>query len=156
VQRFVGATGDIGKMLASNNKWAYNIVKQVGNYAESFDAHLTPLGFERASTAVEQGRSDVRPTDSLILEKGLRGKKRGEFSPAPSATSWGWWPPSHSSAGTWSRTRFTTSRPEESPAVSAISRKRASPMRDRETRSYAATAPARADSWGCSTPLRSS
>jgi general L-amino acid transport system substrate-binding protein len=47
IQRFVGATGDIGKMLGVDNKWAYNIVKQVGNYAESFEANLKPLGFER-------------------------------------------------------------------------------------------------------------
>jgi general L-amino acid transport system substrate-binding protein len=47
VQRFVGATGDIGKMLSLDNKWAHNIVKQVGNYAESSDANLKPLGFER-------------------------------------------------------------------------------------------------------------
>jgi general L-amino acid transport system substrate-binding protein len=47
IQRFVGASGDIGKMLGLDNKWAYNIVKQVGNYGESFDANLKPLGFER-------------------------------------------------------------------------------------------------------------
>jgi general L-amino acid transport system substrate-binding protein len=47
VQRFVGATGDLGKMLGLDNRWAVNIVKQVGNYAESFDANLKPLGFER-------------------------------------------------------------------------------------------------------------
>jgi general L-amino acid transport system substrate-binding protein len=47
IQRFVGATGDIGKMLALDNRWAVNIVKQVGNYGESFDANLKPLGFER-------------------------------------------------------------------------------------------------------------
>jgi general L-amino acid transport system substrate-binding protein len=47
IQRFVGATGDIGKMLGLDNKWALNIVRQVGNYGESFDANLTPLGFER-------------------------------------------------------------------------------------------------------------
>jgi general L-amino acid transport system substrate-binding protein len=47
IQRFVGATGDIGKMLTIDNKWALNIVKQVGNYGESFDANLRPLGFER-------------------------------------------------------------------------------------------------------------
>jgi general L-amino acid transport system substrate-binding protein len=47
IQRFVGATGDIGKMLSIDNKWALNIVKQVGNYGESFDANLKPLGFER-------------------------------------------------------------------------------------------------------------
>jgi general L-amino acid transport system substrate-binding protein len=47
IQRFVGATGDIGKGLGLDNRWAYNIVKQVGNYGESFDRNLTPLGFER-------------------------------------------------------------------------------------------------------------
>ena len=47
VQRFVGASGDLGKALGIDNKWAYNIVKQVGNYGESFDANLKPLGFER-------------------------------------------------------------------------------------------------------------
>ena len=47
IQRFVGATGDIGKMLGLDNRWAVNIVKQVGNYAESFDTHLKPLGFDR-------------------------------------------------------------------------------------------------------------
>jgi general L-amino acid transport system substrate-binding protein len=47
IQRFVGASGDIGKMLSLDNRWAYNIVKQVGNYGESFDANLKPLGFDR-------------------------------------------------------------------------------------------------------------
>ncbi|HYX65798.1 MAG TPA: amino acid ABC transporter substrate-binding protein [Burkholderiales bacterium] len=47
IQRFVGASGDIGKMLSLDNKWAYNIVRQVGNYGESFDTNLKPLGFER-------------------------------------------------------------------------------------------------------------
>ncbi|HET7365895.1 MAG TPA: amino acid ABC transporter substrate-binding protein [Burkholderiales bacterium] len=47
IQRFVGASGDIGKMMALDNRWAYNIVRQVGNYGESFDANLEPLGFER-------------------------------------------------------------------------------------------------------------
>ncbi len=47
VLRFVGASGDLGKMLGIDNKWALNIVKQVGNYGESFDANLKPLGFER-------------------------------------------------------------------------------------------------------------
>jgi general L-amino acid transport system substrate-binding protein len=47
IQRFVGATGDIGKMLGLDNRWAMHIVKQVGNYGESFDANLKSLGFER-------------------------------------------------------------------------------------------------------------
>jgi general L-amino acid transport system substrate-binding protein len=52
VQRFVGASGDLGKMLGLDNKWAYNIVRQVGNYGESFDANLKPLGFERGQNAL--------------------------------------------------------------------------------------------------------
>ena len=47
VQRFLGAKGDFGKLLRLDNRWAYNIVKQVGNYGESFERHLTPLGVER-------------------------------------------------------------------------------------------------------------
>ena len=52
VQRFVGASGDFGKMLGLDNRWAFNIVKQVGNYGESFDANLKPLGFERGHNAL--------------------------------------------------------------------------------------------------------
>jgi general L-amino acid transport system substrate-binding protein len=52
VQRFVGASGDLGKMLGLDNRWAFNIVKQVGNYAESFEANLKPLGFERGQNAL--------------------------------------------------------------------------------------------------------
>jgi general L-amino acid transport system substrate-binding protein len=47
VQRFVGAKGEFGKTLGLDNRWAYNIVKQVGNYGESFERHLAPLGLER-------------------------------------------------------------------------------------------------------------
>jgi general L-amino acid transport system substrate-binding protein len=47
IQRFVGANGDIGSMMGLDNRWAYEIVRQVGNYGESFDANLKPLGFER-------------------------------------------------------------------------------------------------------------
>jgi general L-amino acid transport system substrate-binding protein len=52
VQRFIGASGDLGKMLGLDNRWAYNIVKQVGNYGESFEANLKPLGFERGQNAL--------------------------------------------------------------------------------------------------------
>ena len=52
VQRFIGASGDIGKMLGLDNRWAFNIVKQVGNYGESFEANLKPLGFERGINAL--------------------------------------------------------------------------------------------------------
>ena len=47
VQRFAGASGEFGKMLGVDKRWAYNIIKHVGNYGESFARHLTPLGVDR-------------------------------------------------------------------------------------------------------------
>lgn len=47
IQRFVGATGGLGQMLGLDNKWAYNIIKQVGNYAEQYERNIVPLGIER-------------------------------------------------------------------------------------------------------------
>jgi len=50
VQRFLGVTGTLGKDLGLDNKWAYNIIKQVGNYGEIFERNVgvnTPLGLKR-------------------------------------------------------------------------------------------------------------
>lgn len=47
VQRFAGASGEFGKMLGVDKRWAYNIIKQVGNYGESFERNLIPLGVAR-------------------------------------------------------------------------------------------------------------
>ncbi|WP_291298338.1 amino acid ABC transporter substrate-binding protein [Elioraea sp.] len=47
IQRFVGAAGGLGQMLGLDNRWAYNIIKQVGNYGESFTRNVTPLGIQR-------------------------------------------------------------------------------------------------------------
>jgi general L-amino acid transport system substrate-binding protein len=50
IQRFLGVTPGFGKALGIDEKWAYNIVKQVGNYAEVFERNVgpkTPLKLER-------------------------------------------------------------------------------------------------------------
>jgi len=50
VLRFLGVTPGLGKALGLDEKWAYNIVKQVGNYGEIFDRNVglkTPLRLER-------------------------------------------------------------------------------------------------------------
>jgi general L-amino acid transport system substrate-binding protein len=47
VQRFVGKAGGFGKMLGLDADWAFKIVKQVGNYEESFSRNLKPLGIDR-------------------------------------------------------------------------------------------------------------
>jgi general L-amino acid transport system substrate-binding protein len=40
VQRILGTSDDMGKLLGIDKKWAYNIVKMVGNYGESFDRNV--------------------------------------------------------------------------------------------------------------------
>ncbi|HEX4236061.1 MAG TPA: amino acid ABC transporter substrate-binding protein [Caldimonas sp.] len=50
VQRFLGVSEDTGKLLGLDAAWAYRIVKQVGNYGESFERNLgpkTPIGLPR-------------------------------------------------------------------------------------------------------------
>lgn len=47
LQRFVGKSGGFGAMLGVNSDWAFQIVKQVGNYGESYDRNIKPLGIER-------------------------------------------------------------------------------------------------------------
>lgn len=42
IRRFLGLSGDLGKMMGLNNDWAYNIIKQVGNYGELYDQYLGP------------------------------------------------------------------------------------------------------------------
>ena len=55
VQRFLGVSAGNGKALGLDEKWAYNIVKKVGNYAEVFERNVgvdTPLGIERGLNAL--------------------------------------------------------------------------------------------------------
>ena len=42
IKRIMGTEGDVGKNLGLSSDWAYNIIKQVGNYGESFEAHVGP------------------------------------------------------------------------------------------------------------------
>ncbi|MBU0651419.1 MAG: amino acid ABC transporter substrate-binding protein [Proteobacteria bacterium] len=55
VQRFLGVTPGNGKALGLDEKWAYNIVKQVGNYGEIFERNVgknTPLKLQRGLNAL--------------------------------------------------------------------------------------------------------
>ena len=42
IKRLLGVEGNTGESLGLPNDWAYNIVKQVGNYAESYDRNVGP------------------------------------------------------------------------------------------------------------------
>ena len=55
VQRFLGTSGNMGELLRLENDWAYNIVKQVGNYGEVFERTVgtgSPLNIERGLNAL--------------------------------------------------------------------------------------------------------
>jgi len=55
VQRLLGVTGGLGKMLGVDDKFAYNIVKKVGNYGEAFERNVgsgSPLKLERGTNAL--------------------------------------------------------------------------------------------------------
>lgn len=55
VQRFLGVVPGNGKALGLDEKWAYNIVKLVGNYEEVFERNVgtkTPLALERGLNAL--------------------------------------------------------------------------------------------------------
>ncbi len=50
IQRILGVSGKIGEDLKLDKKWAYNILKQVGNYGESFERNVgkkSPLKISR-------------------------------------------------------------------------------------------------------------
>lgn len=54
LQRMLGTTPGMGKGMGVDDKWAYNIIKQVGNYGEVFDRSLganSPMKLERGLNA---------------------------------------------------------------------------------------------------------
>jgi len=46
-RRLLGLEGDMGKALGVDPKWAYNVIKQVGNLGEVWDRNITPMGVPR-------------------------------------------------------------------------------------------------------------
>lgn len=55
IKRFLGVTPGMGKALGLDERWAYNIIKQVGNYGEVFERNVgknTKLGLERGLNAL--------------------------------------------------------------------------------------------------------
>jgi general L-amino acid transport system substrate-binding protein len=54
-KRLLGVGDDLGQKLGLSPQWAYNAIKQVGNYGEIFDRHLGPgtrLGLSRGLNAL--------------------------------------------------------------------------------------------------------
>ena len=47
IRRLLGLEGDMGRALGIDNKWAYNVIKQVGNYGEIWDRNITVMAVPR-------------------------------------------------------------------------------------------------------------
>ncbi len=52
VRRLLGVEGDIGKALGLDNHWAYQAIKQVGNYGELYDRNILVMGLARGQNAL--------------------------------------------------------------------------------------------------------
>ena len=55
VQRLLGKSGDFGKLMGVDNAWAFTIIKQVGNYGESYERNVgmgSSLKLERGENAL--------------------------------------------------------------------------------------------------------
>ena len=55
VQRLLGVTGNFGKAMGLDDRWAFNAIKQVGNYGEIFERNVgqgSPLKLERGLNAL--------------------------------------------------------------------------------------------------------
>jgi general L-amino acid transport system substrate-binding protein len=65
IKRFLGVEGDLGNKLGLSDDWAYQIIKQVGNYAQIFDRNVgkdSPLSIERGLNALwNQGGIQYAP-----------------------------------------------------------------------------------------------
>jgi general L-amino acid transport system substrate-binding protein len=47
VQRLLGKSGDFGRAMGVDNDWAVRIIRQVGNFEESWERNITPMGVPR-------------------------------------------------------------------------------------------------------------
>jgi general L-amino acid transport system substrate-binding protein len=66
VRRMLGATPGIGRPLGLDDRWIFNVIRQVGNYGEVFERNLgggSPMGLPRGLNALwNQGGLMISPT----------------------------------------------------------------------------------------------
>lgn len=55
VKRLLGKEGEFGAAIGLSNDWAYQIIKQVGNYGQVFDANVGPS----TPLAISRGKNDL-------------------------------------------------------------------------------------------------
>jgi len=68
ITRFLGVTPGMGKALGLDDKWAYNIIKQVGNYGEIFERSVGP----NTPLKLERGLNDLWTRGGLMYSAAMR------------------------------------------------------------------------------------
>ncbi len=68
IMRFLGTTPGMGKALGLDDKWAYNIIKQVGNYGEIFERSVGP----NTPLKLERGLNDLWTRGGLMYSAAMR------------------------------------------------------------------------------------
>jgi general L-amino acid transport system substrate-binding protein len=68
IKRMLGVTEGNGKSLGLDEKWAYNIIKQVGNYGESFERNVG----KASALKLERGVNDLWTRGGLMYALPLR------------------------------------------------------------------------------------
>ena len=67
VARIVGSEGETGPSLGLSQDWAYQVIKQVGNYGEVYERTVEPLGIARAGSV-----NDLWTRGGIIYSPPLR------------------------------------------------------------------------------------
>jgi general L-amino acid transport system substrate-binding protein len=68
IQRMLGITPGFGKSLGLDEKWAYNVIKAVGNYGDSFERNLG----KGSRIGLERGLNDLWTRGGLMYAIPLR------------------------------------------------------------------------------------
>ena len=68
IRRFAGSGDDLGRFLGLDKDWSYRIVKQVGNFGESFERNLGA----RSSVKLPRGRNGLWTQGGLLMSPPLR------------------------------------------------------------------------------------
>ncbi|MTJ81914.1 MAG: amino acid ABC transporter substrate-binding protein [Telmatospirillum sp.] len=68
IQRLLGVTPGMGKSLGVDEKWAYSIIKQVGNYGESYDRNVG----KDSKLKLDRGLNDLWNRGGLMYAMPIR------------------------------------------------------------------------------------
>lgn len=52
IRRLLGADAGLGKSLGLDDRWGYNVITEVGNYGETYQRNIAPLGLPRRRNAL--------------------------------------------------------------------------------------------------------